>query len=137
MHFCGDASLLGVGASRSRTGALVTGGEHVIAWRSCRQSITAWSALEAEVDAGTTALEMGIKVRETLQRLTTRRPAATLHGDNAVCLTNLLKGHQDHQATSSRHFGLRFSWVRDQAVSEGIGIKYMSGTEIPADRARP
>ena len=76
---------------------------------------------------------MGIKVRETLERLTTGRPVATLYGDNAACLTNLLKGHQDHQATRTRHFGLRCSWVRDQAVSEGIAIKYMSGTEIPAD----
>ncbi|CAE7207770.1 unnamed protein product [Symbiodinium sp. CCMP2592] len=132
VHFYGDASL-GVGASRSRTGALVTWGQHVITWRSCRQSITAWSAFEAEVDAGAAALEMGIKVRETLERLTTRRPAATLYGDNAACLTNLLKGHQDHQATRTRHFGLRCSWVRDQAVSEGIAIKYMSGTAIPAD----
>jgi len=116
VHFYGDASL-GVGASRSRTGAIVTWGQHVIAWRSCRQSITAWSAFEAEVDAGATALEMGIKVRETLERLTTRRPVATLYGDNAACLTNLLKGHQDHQATRTRHFAVGFVIRRSQRGS--------------------
>ena len=89
MHFCGDASL-GVGSSRSRTGALVTWGQHVIAWTSCMHYITAWRAFEAQADAGATALEMDIEVRET-GRLTTRRPALPLFRDNVACLTNLLK----------------------------------------------
>ena len=50
-HIYDDASL-GVGAGRSRIGALVNGRQHVIAWRSCRESITVWSAVEAEVGNG-------------------------------------------------------------------------------------
>ena len=128
----GDASL-GVGASRSRTGALVTWGTHVLSWKSARQSITAWSAFEAEVDAGACALEIGFRIRGTLEALTGARPETTLFGDNAACLANLLKSHHDHQATRTRHFGLRCSWIRDQASSQDVAIKYMSGTDIPAD----
>ena len=128
----GDASL-GVGASRSRTGALVTWGKHVISWKSTRQSITAWSAFEAEADAGASALEVGLRIRGTLEALIGARPETTLFGDNAACLANLLRGHHDYQATRTRHFGLRCSWIRDQATTEGVAIRYMSGTEIPAD----
>ena len=73
----GDTSL-GVGASRSRTGALITWGKHVISWKSTRQSITAWSAFEAEADAGACALEVGLRIRGTLEALIGTRPETTL-----------------------------------------------------------
>ena len=114
----GDASLA-PGASRSRTGVVVKWGPHVLAWKSQRQSLTAWSAF----------FQTGIPVKVMLEKLI-GESAETYLGDNAACIVNLLKGTDATVPTRTRHFGIRCSYLRDHAKSEGVEIY---GSDIPAD----
>ena len=55
----GDASFA-TGASSSRTGTWICWGERVISWKSKRQTICAWSAFEAELDAAANTSQGGV-----------------------------------------------------------------------------
>ena len=114
----GDASLA-PGASRSRTGVVVKFGGYTIAYRTQRQSLTAYSAFEAEVEAAATAYQLGTQVK--------------LFGDNSACVSNLTKGSEYVQPTRTRHFGMRCSYLRDHLKNDGIPMLHMSGELIPAD----
>lgn len=128
----GDASLA-PGASRSRTGVVVKWGDHILAWKSQRQSLTAWSAFEAEVDASATTFQTGVPVKVMLEKVTGHSLGTFLGGDNAACIVNLVKGTTATVPTRTRHFGIRCSYLRDHTKSEGIEIRHVPGAEIPAD----
>jgi hypothetical protein len=59
--------------------------------------------------------------------------AETYLGDNAACIVNLLKGTDATVPTRTRHFGIRCSYLRDHAKSEGVEIYHIPGSDIPAD----
>ena len=128
----GDASLA-PGASRSRTGVVIKWGDHVLSWKSQRQALTAWSAFEAEVDAGASACQVGVPVKILLQKVLGQPIQTFLGSDNAACVANLVKGSNTTIPTRTRHFGMRCAYIRDQAHAEGFAIQHIPGTEIPSD----
>eukprot|EP00439_Symbiodinium_sp_Y106_P064072 s2258_g10.t1 len=128
----GDASLAPV-ASRSRTGVVVKFGGYVIAYRTQRQSLTAFSAFEAEVEAPATAYQFGMQVKMFLDKFLQKSVDTELFGDNSACVSNLTKGSEYVQPTRTRHFGMRCSYFRDHLKNDGIPMLHMSGELIPAD----
>ncbi|CAE7378484.1 unnamed protein product [Symbiodinium sp. CCMP2456] len=128
----GDASLA-PGASRSRTGVVVKFGGYVIAYRTQRQSLTAFSAFEAEVEASATAYQFGTQVKMFLDKFLQKSVDTELFGDNSACVSNLTKGSEYVQPTRTRHFGMRCSYLRDHLRNDGIPMSHMSGELIPAD----
>ena len=128
----GDASLA-PGASRSRTGVVVKFGGYVIAYRTQRQSLTAFSAFEAEVEASATAYQFGMQVKMFLDKFLQKSVDTELFGDNSACVSNLTKGSEYVQPTRTRHFGMRCSYLRDHLKNDGIPMLHMSGELIPAD----
>ncbi|CAE7496920.1 unnamed protein product [Symbiodinium sp. CCMP2456] len=128
----GDASLA-PGASRSRTGVVVKFGGHVIAYRTQRQSLTAFSAFEAEVEASATAYQLGTQVKTFLDKFLQKGVETELFGDNSACVSNLTKGSEYVQPTRAPHFGMRCSYLRDHLRNDNIPMLYMSGDLIPAD----
>ena len=127
----GDASWA-TGASRSRSGVWIAWGNHVVMWRSCRQTTCAWSAFEAEVDAAATTCQSGAQIKHLLSAITGDQEMC-LFSDNAACVINLVREDGALITTRTRTVGIRCSYVRDQAVLEGFDIKHMSGNELPAD----
>ena len=115
----GDASLA-PGASRSRTGMVIQWGEHILAWKSQRQALTAWSAFEAEVDAGATTCQNGTPLKTLLEKVVGKPVHMILGSDYAACVSNLLKGSDATLPTRTRHFGIRCAFFRDQARKEGF-----------------
>ena len=81
-------------ASRSRTGVVVKFGDQVIAYRTQRQSLTAYSAFEAEVEASGTAYQLGTQVKMFLDKFLQRSVQTELYGDNSACVSNLTKGSE-------------------------------------------
>ena len=73
--------------------------------------------------------QTGIPVKVMLEKLI-GESAETYLGDNAACIVNLLKGTDATVPTRTRHFGIRCSYLRDHAKSEGVEIY---GSDIPAD----
>ena len=128
----GDASLA-PGASRSRTGVVVKFGGYTIAYRTQRQSLTAYSAFEAEVEAAATAYQLGTQVKLFVDRFLKKDVETELFGDNSACVSNLTKGSEYVQPTRTRHFGMRCSYLRDHLKNDGIPMLHMSGELIPAD----
>ncbi|CAE7510622.1 unnamed protein product [Symbiodinium sp. CCMP2592] len=127
----GDASWA-TGASRSRSGVWIAWGNHVVMWRSCRQTTCAWSAFEAEVDAAATTCQSGAQIKHLLSAITGDQEMC-LFSDNAACVINLVREDGAWITTRTRTVGIRCSYVRDQAVLEGFDIQHMSGNELPAD----
>ena len=84
----GDASWA-TGASKSQTGLSVCWGEHPLAWKSSRQTVTAWSALEAEVDAAAGTTQAGVTIKRMLSQLLQREVDANLISDNAACAVHV------------------------------------------------
>ncbi|CAE7336713.1 unnamed protein product, partial [Symbiodinium sp. CCMP2592] len=128
----GDASLA-PGASRSRTGVVVKLGGYTIAYRTQRQSLTAYSAFEAEVEAAATAYQLGTQVKLFVDKFLKKDVETELFGDNSACVSNLTKGSEYVQPTRTRHFGMRCSYLRDHLKNDGIPMLHMSGELIPAD----
>eukprot|EP00439_Symbiodinium_sp_Y106_P066481 s2258_g10.t2 len=96
----GDASLAPV-ASRSRTGVVVKFGGYVIAYRTQRQSLTAFSAFEAEVEAPATAYQFGMQVKMFLDKFLQKSVDTELFGDNSACVSNLTKGRSSPSAAGT------------------------------------
>ena len=131
--FCfGDASFA-AGASRSRTGTWICWGEHVLSWSSKRQTICAWSAFEAELDAAANTSQTGVHLQRTLERVLNAKLSMTLFSDNAACVINLVRDDGACITARTRAVGIRCSYLRDQCVAEGFDIKHMAGSELPAD----
>ena len=86
----GDASFA-TGASRSRTGMWICWGDHVISWKSKRQTICAWSAFEAELDAAANTSQTGVHLQRTLEGILNRKLDMILFSDNAACVINLVR----------------------------------------------
>ena len=131
LNCCGDASWA-TGASRSRSGVWIAWGNHVVMWRSCRQTTCAWSAFEAEVDAAAITCQSGAQIKHLLSAIIGDQKMC-LFSDNAACVINLVREDGALITTRTRTVGIRCSYVRDQAVLEGFNIQHMSRNELPAD----
>ena len=128
----GDASWA-PGASKSRTGVWICWGEHPLAWKSSRQSVTAWSAFEAEVDAAASTTQIGVTIKRLLSQLLQYQIETDLFSDNAACVVHLVREDGAFLTVRTRTVGIRCSYIRDQAVNEGLDVHHMPGNELPAD----
>ena len=127
-----DASLA-PGGARSRTGVTLFLGDHLICWKSQRQSLVAWSATESELEATAIAFQDGVKLHATLQAILGEPLKLVANGDNSGAIQLLVKERFHVQTMRTRHFAMRCSYVRDIAASMGIEIVHKSTLELEAD----
>ena len=75
---------------KSSTGLVLKAGDNILAWKSIRQALTAYSATESELEGMTTGVEQGLKLRETMQEVQAQKVACNPYGDNvgATLLAN-------------------------------------------------
>ena len=57
------------GGDRSRSGIVVKVGNHIVHWATNRQTITAISSFEAELNATMVGIKIGIAIRDTLDEM--------------------------------------------------------------------
>ena len=127
-----DASFSPEG-SRSRSGYIITLGEHVLGWGSQRQTVTAWSATEAEIDGMCTGTQELLKYQTTLEDMLGRKLNVRLRGDNsaAIVLTKREGFTLGHWRT--RIFAGRGAWLRDQVKEHDIEVDHVPGSGLIAD----
>ena len=98
-----------------------------------RQTICAWSAFEAELDAAANTSQTGVHLQRTLEGILDRKLDMILFSDNAACVINLVRDDGACMTARTRAVGIRCSYLRDQCVAEGFDIRHMAGAELPAD----
>ncbi|CAE6925668.1 RE1 [Symbiodinium natans] len=129
---CSDASWA-PGGSKSRTGITVHWGGHLIAWRSQRQTLTAFSPAEAELDALGSALQMGCKTQSIIQSIAGKHFEHQLRGDNVASILQLTDPGYHTEDQRTRHYALRCAYVRDHLEASKTKLEHCSGKELPAD----
>ncbi|CAE7033277.1 RE1 [Symbiodinium sp. CCMP2592] len=109
-----DASLA-PGGARSRSGIALFLGDHLVYWRSQRQSIVAWSATESEIEATAAAIQEGIKIHAVLEELLACKIHIIANGDNAGAI-HLITRERFHEQTMRKTF-------RDSlCIHQGFGV---------------
>ena len=73
-----DASLA-PGGARSRSEIALFLGDHLVCWKSQRQSIVAWSATESEIEATAVAIQEGIKLHAVIEEFLACKMRSYLH----------------------------------------------------------
>ena len=121
------------GGSRSRTGITVHWGTHLIAWRSQRQTLTAYSPAEAELDALGSSLQLGCKIQNMIESIVGRKLEHHLQGDNMASIQQLLDPGYFVDDQRTRHFALRCAYVRDHLSASDTCLDHCPGLELPAD----
>ena len=132
MTFSSDASLSS-GASKSRSGSVIIWGNHILGWKSARQNLTAFSAQEAELEGMAQTLALGLRVSRLVERLAQRSVCKVMECDNAAALVACTKEDFYEDEVRTRHFGMRTSWIRDQAVNHHVEIRHRPGAELVSD----
>ena len=128
----GDASFAPTGG-RSRSGVVIQWGSHILAWKSERQKLTAFSVAEAELEASALALERGVAVQTLLAQFLGADLSAQLRTDNTADLITLTKSEFRTLEMRTRHFALRAAWSRDVLKAHGIEALHVSGQDLIAD----
>ena len=121
------------GGSKSRSGSTIHWGEHLIAWRSQRQTLTAFSPAEAELDALGSSLQLGCKVQHMVQSIMGSELEHYIQGDNMASIQQLLEPGYFVDEQRTRHFALRCSYIRDHLEASGAKLGHCPGVELPAD----
>ena len=121
------------GGSKSRSGSTVHWGSHLIAFKSQRQTLRAFSPAEAELDAVGSSLQLGCKVQHMIQCIAGCELEHAVQGDNMASIQQLLKPGYFVEEQRTRHFALRCSYVRDHLGASGASLSHCPGTELPAD----
>ena len=121
------------GGSKSRSGTTVIWGSHLLAWRSQKQTLTAYSPAEAELDALGTSLQIGCKMQHLIQSITGYEIEHNMQGDNIASIQQLLEPGYFAEDQRTRHFALRCSYIRDHLEASGARLNHCPGTELAAD----
>ena len=132
LTWASDASL-SPGGSRSRSGTVILWGSHVIGWRSQRQTLTAYSAQEAELEAMAQTVELGTKIYQLLEAIAGRPISSCLEADNTAAIVAVTKEDWFEAEVRTRHFAMRTAWLRDQCRQLGLEVRHRSGEELIAD----
>ena len=124
-----DASLA-PGGDRSRTGVVIAINGMIVCWQSTKQSITAISSCESEINATVTDVELGLTIRQLIEDVTGIPLPTNLYGGNVAAIRSILT-----EVTSwrTRHYAMRASWVRDILTKEEVELKHRKGTELVSD----
>ena len=118
------------GGDRSRTGVVILLGGVVLHWHSGKQTLTAMSTCESEIEASHIGVKLGMTVRALIAEATKQPVKAALIGDNEAALRKLTT-----QITNwrTRHFSIRAGWLRDYLKSSGITVEHRKGTLLVSD----
>ena len=118
------------GGDRSRTGVAILVNGVIVHWCSTRQSLASTSAHEAELNATTTGLKLGISLRDLLLDMMRSDVKLELDQDNLATIRSIT-----YEVTSwrTRHYALRAAWVRDMVQQEKVDVKHVKGVDITAD----
>ena len=127
-----DASLA-PGGARSRSGIALFLGNHLLSWKSQRQSIVAWSATESEIEATAIAIQEGIKLHAVLEELLAVKIHIVANGDNAGAIRLITRQRFHEQTMRTRHFAIRCAYIRDLVWLHGIDIRHRGTCELEAD----
>ncbi|CAE7250990.1 RE1 [Symbiodinium sp. CCMP2592] len=127
-----DASLA-PGGARSRSGMALFLGDHLVYWRSQRQSIVAWSATESEIEATAAAIQEGIKIHAGLEELLACKIHIIANGDNAGAIHLITRERFHEQTMRTRHFAIRCAYIRDLVWLHSIEVQHRGTTELKAD----
>ncbi|CAE7400820.1 RE1, partial [Symbiodinium sp. CCMP2456] len=98
-----DASLA-PGGARSRSGIALFLGEHLLLWKSQRQSIVAWSATESEIEATTGAMQEGIKLHAVIEELLGSKIRVVANGDNSGAIHLVTRQALSHSGNENKAF---------------------------------
>ncbi len=118
------------GGDRSRTGVVIRVMGVIVHWCSCRQSLSATAAHEAELNGAVTGVKLGISLRNIVRELLEHPVTMKLDQDNQGTVRTII-----HEVTSwrTRHYADRASWIRDITQLENICVEHMPGVDIIAD----
>ena len=119
-----DASLA-PGGARSRSGIALFLGNHLLSWKSQRQSIVAWSATESEIEATAIAIQEGIKLHAVLEELLAVKIHIVANGDNAGAIRLITRQRFHEQTMRTRHFAIRCAYIRDLVSEARVNLKPM------------
>ena len=118
------------GGDRSRTGVVILLGGVVLHWHSGKQTLTAMSTCESEIEASHIGMKLGMTVRALIAEATRKPVKTALIGDNQAALRKLTT-----QITNwrTRHFSVRAGWLRDYLRDSGIEVQHRKGTLLVSD----
>ena len=118
------------GGDRSRTGVVILLGGVVLHWHSGKQTLTAMSTCESEIEASHIGVKLGMTVRALIEEATNQPVKAALIGDNEAALRKLTT-----QITNwrTRHFSVRAGWLRDYLKKSKIEVEHRKGTLLVSD----
>ena len=118
------------GGDRSRSGVVILLGNVVVHCHSGKQSITAISTCESEIEASHIGLKLGMALRELIEEATREKIDTVLVGDNQAALRVLTT---EITRWRTRHFAIRAGWIRDHLKQAGIGVEHRKGTLLVSD----
>ena len=127
-----DASLA-PGGARSRSGVALFLGNHLLYWKSQRQSIVAWSATESEIEATAVAIQDGIKLHAVIEELLAGKIHIVANGDNAGAIHLITRERFHEQTMRTRHFAIRCAYIRDLVWLHDIEVLHRGTNELEAD----
>ncbi|CAE7300743.1 RE1 [Symbiodinium sp. CCMP2592] len=135
-----DTTLLGSsdasfspGGGRSRSGSVILFGGNAIGWKSCRQSLTAYSTCEAECEAMATCTGFLTDTAALLQELTNRPIEMRMENDNSSAVCLLTRARFTVQGWRTRHYAIRAAWTRDQHEHHAVSLQHVPGKELVSD----
>ena len=117
---------------RSTTGWCFLSGGAAVSWRARRQSTVATSTAEAEYIAAFEATKEAIYIRRLMSELGQISPnkRIPLYEDSQACIkiaTNPCL------AERTKHFDIKYHWLREKVKNNDIELKYIRTTEQIAD----
>ena len=118
---------------RSTSGKIVSRNQHALLWTSRRQERIAQSSCEAEyyAAAGTSKDLLFVdKIMQSLAPNVRNHPTPVMYIDNKSAI-HAATNAQDNE--KQRHIDLRAHCIRDSVTRKDIELKFIPGTENPAD----
>ena len=118
------------GGDRSRSGVVILLGGVVIHCHSSKQSITAISTCESEIEASHVGLKLGMALRALIEEATGRVVETVLVGDNQAALRIL---STEITRWRTRHFAIRAGWIRDHLRNSKVSVEHRRGALLVSD----
>ena len=120
-------------AGRSRSGMVYMLGSSILDWASTKQTLTSWSATEAETVAMSECLSQGGRMQDTVNQLIGVTLPIMLRCDNAAAIILALRESLQPLKWKTRGVALRASWLRDSIRDLEAGVTHEPGATLVAD----
>ncbi|OLP99844.1 Retrovirus-related Pol polyprotein from transposon TNT 1-94 [Symbiodinium microadriaticum] len=120
-------------AGRSRSGMVYMIGSSILDWASTKQTLTAWSATEAETVAMSECLSQGGRMQSAVDQLLGHALQITLRCDNSAAIILALRESFQPLKWKTQGVALRASWLRDSIHDLGAAVIHEPGEGLVAD----